>query len=160
MARTRSSPKVAVVGAGLGGIAAAYKLKKAGIAFGVFEQSDGPGGTWWDNTYPGCAVDVASMVYSYSFYPGYPWRRSHATQPELQQYCEDTIDHFGLRGHFRFSSKVTEVVWDEPDAMYDVRLDTGEHERFNIVVSALGLLNNPRYPDWPGLGDLRGAQCP
>src|SRR2546428_9030254 len=88
----RRSLRVAVVGAGLGGVAMAVNLKKAGIdEFTVFEQSAGAGGVWYDNTYPGCEVDVTSNVYSFSFLR-YDWPRTHGTQPELQQYCEDVID--------------------------------------------------------------------
>src|SRR4051794_40804704 len=154
MGRRSAAPSVAVVGAGLGGIATAYKLKQAGIeTFTVFEQSAGPGGVWWDNTYPGCAVDVTSIVYSFSFFRDYPWQRSHAVQPQLQQYCEDTLDRFDLRSHFRFNTRVDEVVWNETDQLYRLRMNDGEEIPFNIVVSALGLLNNPRYPTWPGLQD-------
>ncbi len=72
----KSQVRVAIVGAGLGGIAAAVKLKRAGIdSFTVFEKADGPGGVWWQNTYPGCEVDVPSHAYSYSFMP----RKAHGS---------------------------------------------------------------------------------
>src|SRR3977135_4268131 len=91
-------PRGAVIGAGLGGIVTAYKLKKAGIKdFTVFEQSAGPGGTWWDNSYPGAAVDLHAHMYSFSFLKHYDWSRSHPRQPELQRYCEDILDQFQLR---------------------------------------------------------------
>jgi cation diffusion facilitator CzcD-associated flavoprotein CzcO len=154
--RKRQFPRIAIVGAGLGGIAVAAKLKFAGIdSFTVFEQSAGPGGTWYDNTYPGCAVDVPSCSYSYSFKP-YDWVRSHATQPELRQYVEDVIDSLDVRSHFRFSTRVDQVIWNNERSLYEVFLHSGETEEFDVVVSAVGILNVPKYPDWPGLTDFEG----
>ncbi|MGY1814665.1 flavin-containing monooxygenase [Blastococcus sp. SYSU D00820] len=148
--------RVAVVGAGLGGIAAAVKLHQAGFSdVTVFEQSAGPGGTWWDNTYPGAAVDVPSNVYSFSFMP-YDWSRSYGRQPELQQYCEDTIDHFGLRDRFRFSTRVERAVWDEDRSVYVVTAG-GEEQEFELLVSCVGLLNVPNEPRWPGMDEFEGV---
>lgn len=149
-------PRVAIVGAGFGGIATAVKLKKVGITdISVFEASDGAGGTWYDNVYPGCEVDTESVAYSFSFMP-YDWSRTHCRQPELQRYAEDTIDHFGLRDCFRFGAKVTRVEWDDPKSAYRVQLETGEIAEFEIVVSAVGMLNIPKLPNWPGIADFRG----
>jgi cation diffusion facilitator CzcD-associated flavoprotein CzcO len=154
--RRGRSVRVAIVGAGLGGIAAAVKLKMAGFEdFTVFEQSSGPGGTWYDNTYPGCAVDVPSEVYSYSFMP-YDWSRVYGLQPELQQYTEDTIDHFGIREHFRFSTRVDEAAWDEDSRTYRVR--TGDLvQEFDLLVSCVGLLSVPKEVNFPGLEDFQGT---
>lgn len=153
-----SAPHVAVVGGGFGGIATGVKLRRRGIdTFTIFEKSAGPGGTWWDNRYPGAEVDVASHVYSYSF-KGYDWSRTHARQEEIQRYLEEVVDEFGLRPHFRFSTAVEGCVWDEPTRSYTVTLRGGETLRADIVVSALGLLNYPRYPDWPGLDEFGGPK--
>jgi cation diffusion facilitator CzcD-associated flavoprotein CzcO len=150
------TPTVVVVGGGMGGIATGVKLKKAGIdTFTIFEKSSGPGGTWWDNHYPGAEVDVASHMYSFSFM-SYDWSRTHVQQPELQQYLADVVDRFGLGPHFRFSTPVKEAVWDDRRHLYTVRLENGEEMLANVVISCLGLLNNPRYPDWPGLNDFEG----
>lgn len=155
MSRARG-PRVAIIGCGFGGIATAVKLKKKGITnFTVFEQSDGPGGTWWDNRYPGCEVDIASHAYSFSFLT-YDWTRTHAGQEELQQYAEHVIDRFDVRRHCRFGVRVESATWDADATRYDVRLASGETERFDVVISALGLLSRPRYPDWPGLDDFEG----
>ena len=95
------TPRVIVVGAGFGGIAAAVKMKRAGIhTFTIYESSLGVGGTWWDNTYPGAEVDVGSHLYSFSF-KSHDWTRTHAGQAELQKYMEETVDEFGLRPHLR-----------------------------------------------------------
>jgi len=152
------TPEIVIVGAGFGGIAVGVKLKKAGIhSFTIFEKSSGPGGTWWDNRYPGAEVDVSSHLYSYSF-KTYDWTRTHARQAELQGYLEEVIDDFGLRRHIRFGTTVDEAIWDERTHVYAVRLRSGEEVRAHIVVSALGLLNYPRYPDWPGLADFEGPK--
>lgn len=144
-------PSIAIVGAGFGGIATAVKLKQAGFHdVAIYELSDGPGGTWRDNTYPGCEVDVPSHAYSFSFMP-YDWSRTHARQPELRQYAEDTIDHFGLRQHFHFNTKVEQAVWQPETRSYHLHLSTGETRDFTLLVSALGMLNVPNYPQWPGL---------
>lgn len=148
-------PSIAIVGAGFGGIATAVKLKRAGFdRFVCFEQSAGPGGTWWDNRYPGCAVDIPSHAYSFSFMR-YDWRSTHATQAELLQYAHDVVDRFELWPHFRFGTRVDEARWDDAHGGYVVRTSDGE-ERFDVVVSCLGLLNVPQYPDWPGLDEFAG----
>lgn len=149
---------VAVIGAGLGGIAAAYHLKRSGLAFTVFEQSHGPGGTWWDSRYPGCEVDVHSHLYSYSFFRSYDWPRTHNKQPELQRYCQATIDRFDIGAHFEFAKRVDAVRWDDEAELYKLRLETGEERSFNVVVTALGLLNYPKYPQWPGLEGFAGPK--
>jgi cation diffusion facilitator CzcD-associated flavoprotein CzcO len=146
--------RIAIVGAGVGGIATAVKLKKAGFHdFTVFESSAGAGGTWYDNTYPGCEVDVPSHAYSFSFMP-YDWSRTHARQPELKQYIEDTLDRFDIRGNFRFSTKVEEAMWDGDRRAYMLSLSNGEKRDFEVLVAALGMHNVPNYPDWPGLDDF------
>lgn len=152
-------PSIAIVGGGFGGIACAVKLKQAGFHdVTVFEQSPGPGGTWWDNTYPGCEVDIPSHAYSFSFFQDFDWTRTHARRSELQAYADATIDRFGLRPKFRFGTKVESATWDEARRLYRVRLADGETRDFNIVVSALGMLNVPKYPDWPGLEDFQGIK--
>lgn len=154
----RAGPAVAIIGGGFGGIAAAIKLTKAGIDdFTIFEQSAGPGGTWWDNRYPGAEVDVSSHLYCYSFKPN-DWTRTHARQAELQQYLEGVVDEYGLRGHFRFNTRVERVVWDATSCCYRLRTAGGEERSFRAVISAVGMLNVPSYPDWPGLDDFAGPR--
>jgi cation diffusion facilitator CzcD-associated flavoprotein CzcO len=151
-------PAIAIIGGGLGGVAAAVKFKKAGfLNFTVFEQSPGAGGVWHDNTYPGCEVDIWSYLYSYSFMP-YDWSRSHATQPEIKQYIDDTIDAFGIRGHFRFSTRVEEIAWQDEKSTYLVRVAGEAAQEFDMVVSCVGILNRPKYPDWPGLDTFKGIK--
>jgi cation diffusion facilitator CzcD-associated flavoprotein CzcO len=148
--------RVAIIGAGLGGIAAAVKLRKhTSATFVIFEQSAGVGGTWFDNRYPGCEVDIHSHAYSYSFLR-YDWPRTHATQPELLAYAEHVVDRFGLRPHLRLGTRVTDLAWEESTSTYRLSTEHGDSAEFDVVISALGLLNVPRYPDWPGLDTFAG----
>lgn len=149
-------PSVAIIGCGFGGIAAATKLKRAGIEnFTIYEKAAGVGGTWWANRYPGAEVDVASHLYSYSFAPWH-WSRTHARQEELQQYLETVVDRYDLRPHLRLGTEVTEAIWDQQTCSYEVRFRGGATTRVNAVISAVGFLHLPRYPDWPGLERFAG----
>ena len=153
-----SGPSVAIIGAGFAGIAAAVNLVKAGLHnFTVFEKSPGLGGTWRDNTYPGAEVDVHSVLYSYAFRP-HDWSRTHARQAELQRYLEDVVDEHGLRPHFRFSTAVDEVAWDDDVSGYLLRTADGDVYTFRAVISAVGMLNIPKYPTWPGLDEFAGPK--
>jgi len=149
--------RVAIVGSGFGGIAMAVKLSRSTSAqFVVFEQAGDIGGTWRDNQYPGCEVDIPSHVYSFSFMK-YDWPRTHATQPELYVYANAVVDRFGLRDRIRLNTPVREVRWVAEDEQYEVLTGAGDRERFDVVVSAVGLLNVPRYPSWPGLEQFQGV---
>ncbi|MEM9210440.1 MAG: NAD(P)/FAD-dependent oxidoreductase [Pseudomonadota bacterium] len=149
--------RVGIVGAGLGGVAAAVHLIKRGHSdIEIFERSEKPGGVWFDNTYPGCGVDIHSHAYSYSFMK-YQWKRTHATQPELQQYVEDTIDEFDLRSKIHFNTTVKKIEWDDDRDLYRMELEDGSAKEFEVVVSAVGFLINPKFPTWPGMDKFKGA---
>jgi cation diffusion facilitator CzcD-associated flavoprotein CzcO len=152
------TPRVVVVGCGFGGIVAGVKLQRAGIdTFTIYEASLGIGGTWWDNTYPGAEVDVGSHLYCFSFKPN-DWTRTHARQPELQKYLEEAVDEFGLRSHLRLGVGVASATWDDDRHVWTLGLDDGSVDECHVLVSAVGFLNVPRYPDWPGLDDFRGPK--
>ena len=147
-----------MIGAGFGGIAAGVKLKRAGIeTFTIYESSLGIGGTWWDNTYPGAEVDVGSHLYCFSFKP-HDWSRTHARQPELQQYLEETVDELGLRPHLELGVTVESATWDDDRHVWTLRFADGRVEECNVLLSAVGFLNVPRYPDWPGLAGFEGPK--
>jgi cation diffusion facilitator CzcD-associated flavoprotein CzcO len=150
------TPRVAIVGCGFGGIAAAVKLRQAGIdTFTIYERALAIGGTWRDNTYPGCEVDTHSHLYAYSFtHPD--WSRTHARQPDLQKYLEGVVDEFDLRRHIRLGVAVDAAVWDDATHTYELRFDDGTTTTCDVLVSAVGFLNVPRYPDWPGLETFHG----
>jgi cation diffusion facilitator CzcD-associated flavoprotein CzcO len=152
------TPRVVVIGAGFGGIAAGVKLLQAGIdTFTIYESSLGIGGTWFDNTYPGAEVDVGSHLYCFSFKP-YAWTRTHARQPELQKYLEETVDEFGLRAHLRLGVTVESADWDDDRHVWCVGLDDGTVDECNMLISGVGFLNVPRYPNWPGLEEFAGPK--
>jgi cation diffusion facilitator CzcD-associated flavoprotein CzcO len=135
----------------------AVKLKKAGLSnFVIFEASDGPGGTWWLNTYPGCEVDVPSDMYSFSF-SSYPWSRNYARQPELAAYIQKIIAEYDLEEHIRFDSRVTAIHWSDSSHQYEVTTDAGISSTFEVVVSAVGFLSDPNLPTWPNLTEFEGA---
>jgi cation diffusion facilitator CzcD-associated flavoprotein CzcO len=147
--------RVAVIGAGLSGVAMAVHLERRGIDFTVLERAEGAGGVWWHNTYPGAEVDVPSLIYSYSFMP-YSWQVSHAPQIELQRYVNHVIDSRGMREHFVFGCGVQSVHWIDDDQQYELTRDDATIERYDVVVSCLGMLSNPRLPDWPGMDEFEG----
>ena len=155
--RKISGRRVAVIGAGFGGIAAAVKLRaRTGAEVVIFEQSAGVGGTWYDNRYPGCEVDVPSHAYSFSFLR-YDWPRTHATQPELLRYANEVVDRFGLRPLLRLDTRVEELFWENETRTWRLRTASGDEESFDVVICALGLLSVPRYPNWPGLDGFTGT---
>lgn len=147
-----------IVGAGFGGIGLAVLLKKARIdTFTIYEQAEQPGGAWWYNRYPGAEVDTVSFVYSYPF-KRFRWSRTHAKQPELLQYLNDTIDEFGVRSHLQCGVGVCSAQWDELAHVYHLTLSTGETTWCHVLVAATGFLNIPKYPTWPGLDSFQGPK--
>jgi cation diffusion facilitator CzcD-associated flavoprotein CzcO len=151
-----SDMRIAIVGAGFGGIAAAVFLQRAGFQdIRIFEKSDGIGGTWWDNRYPGAATDAASHIYSYSFAP-HDWTRTHVGWDELQRYLEKVVDDFGLRPKLSLGTRVTSLTWSAERHGYLVATDTNEPEFFHAAISAVGMFSRPRWPTWPGLSGFRG----
>jgi cation diffusion facilitator CzcD-associated flavoprotein CzcO len=150
-------PVVAIVGAGFSGLALAKKLKDQGIPFVVFERLDRPGGVWRQNQYPGCACDIPSYLYSFSFFPNPHWSRSHATQPELQRYLERCVDTFGLSPFVRYCHTVNSAEWDEAAHCWRMVVTNtsaaGDCQRelsVACLVSAQGILNVPKHLDVPG----------
>ncbi|WP_213453718.1 flavin-containing monooxygenase [Rhizomonospora bruguierae] len=154
--RRRDEVRIAIVGGGFGGIGSAVKLKMAGFTnIRIYEKEEGAGGTWRVNTYPGCEVDIPSHSYSFSFM-GWDWTRTHARQPELVAYTEAILDRFDLRPHFTFGTAVDLVEWRDDTATYLVHTSDGASAEYDIVVTAVGFLSVPKYPDWPGLDSFQG----
>ncbi len=152
------SPRVAIIGAGAGGVAMGVGMRQLGLGdFTIFEQQSGIGGTWWDNVYPGAEVDTPQPLYAFS-YSRFDFSRTHIKQAELQLYLKTTADRFGLGPHFRFNTGVERAVWDESSHTWEVSSSDGRSSRFDVVVSAVGLLNHPKYPDWPGLDGFEGEK--
>jgi cation diffusion facilitator CzcD-associated flavoprotein CzcO len=149
--------KVAILGAGAGGIAMGVALKRAGYDFTIYEKSDGVGGTWRDNTYPGAACDVPSHLYSYSFAPNPGWTRTFATQPEILAYLEDCAERFGLLPHIRTNTAISTAEWDDAEQHWTLTSASGEEFIADALVSGLGMLNVPFVPDIPGLSSFKGC---
>ncbi|MDT0441760.1 flavin-containing monooxygenase [Streptomyces johnsoniae] len=148
--------RVAVIGAGFGGLGAAVRLRRMGITdFAVLERADAVGGAWRDNTYPGCACDVPSHLYSFSFAPNPRWPRSFSGQQHIRAYLERVTDAFRLRPHIRFNSEVESARWDN-DELHWVIETTGGPLTADVIVSATGPLSEPRLPDLPGLDRFPG----
>jgi 4-hydroxyacetophenone monooxygenase len=156
----KAANPVVVIGCGLSGILAGIRLTQAGLPFTIIEKNGGPGGTWWENRYPGARVDVGSHQYCYSFEPAYHWSEYYCQSPELRAYFAAILDKYGLRPHCRFSTTVTSVTWDEAAAKWRVGVqgpDGSEEELVApFVISAVGSLNFPRMPDIPGMGSFEG----
>lgn len=150
-------PSVAVVGAGLGGLCAGIKLKEAGFDdLVILEKGEKVGGTWRDNTYPGCACDTPVAVYQFSFAPSLKWSHLFPRHHEVQQYTEDLADNFGLRPHLRFGDETVSAVWDDARAVWNLTSRQGKTYEVNILIPALGQLNRPMLPEIAGRDSFEG----
>jgi cation diffusion facilitator CzcD-associated flavoprotein CzcO len=150
--------RIAIIGAGPGGVCMGIRLKCAGFErFEILDKSGGVGGTWWHNRYPGCACDVPSHLYSFSFEPKHDWSRPYAPQPEILAYLEHCAEKYGLRPHCRFNDAVLRVHWDDAAACWTLLLDSGRSVTADVVVSAVGMFNEIATPDIPGLDCFAGT---
>jgi cation diffusion facilitator CzcD-associated flavoprotein CzcO len=149
---------VLVIGTGFAGLGMAIELGHAGQHdFVVLEAAGAVGGTWRANTYPGCACDVQSHLYSFSFEPNPKWSRMFATQPEIRDYLEHCTDKYGVRPHIRFNSAVTSARFDEQDGIWHVEVNGGAQQyTARVVVAGFGPLSRPEYPDIEGIDSFGG----
>ncbi|HEV7628569.1 MAG TPA: NAD(P)/FAD-dependent oxidoreductase, partial [Streptomyces sp.] len=155
--REHEHVRVAVIGSGFGGLGAAVRLRRAGVTdFVVLERREAVGGTWHDNTYPGCACDVPSHLYSFSFAPNPEWPRSFSGQEHIRVYLESVADNFGLRQHIRFNSEVELMSWDPEELHWTITTGQGRQLTADFVVSATGPLSDAKIPDIPGLEGFSG----
>src|SRR5215213_7718075 len=145
---------VAIIGAGMSGIVAAYRLQQAGVPYVVIDKNPDVGGTWLENTYPGCRVDIPNHYYSYSFAQRDDWPLFYSPREELHRYFRQCVDEFGIRANIRFGTEVSSVVWDEDSATWTLELvgadGVEDTLRANAVISAVGQLNRPQYPSIEG----------
>lgn len=150
-----SKPRIAIIGAGMSGIAAVVKLRKAGYHdLTVFEKSEKVGGTWRANRYPGLSCDVPSHWYSFSFAPNPDWSHKYSYGPEIQAYMEQTAAKFDVRSACRFNTSVETL--DYVDGQWHLVTQHGDAEIFDIVISATGILHHPSKPDIAGLDQFEG----
>lgn len=146
-----------IVGAGPSGIGAAIRLRKAGIDdFAVLEKASELGGTWRDNTYPGCACDVPSVMYQFSFAPNPDWARTFARQPEIRAYVTATAERFGIPPHLHLGVEVTRAQWDAEASRWTVRTTQGTYSA-PILIAAAGPWHEPLVPEIPGIESFPGT---
>jgi len=149
--------RIAVIGAGFGGIATAIRLRQRGTTdFVLFERAADLGGTWRDNTYPGCACDVESNLYALSFAPSPDWTRKFAGHDEIWRYLQRTADAFAVTPHIRYRHEVTGATWDAAAARWTIDTSAGRY-RASVLVLATGPLSEPVSPDLPGLDAFPGT---
>ncbi|MCB9703763.1 MAG: NAD(P)/FAD-dependent oxidoreductase [Myxococcales bacterium] len=157
-ATTTASPSIVIIGAGFAGICMAIQLRKAGIHdFVILEAAARVGGTWRDNTYPGCACDIPSHLYSYSFEPRTSWSRKYSPQPEILDYIEHCVDKYELDPHLHLGVTVTRAVFDEVSARWELEAADGRRWSARAVVAGLGALRVPAIPELPGIERFQGA---
>ena len=150
--------RIAVVGTGFSGLAAAISLKKAGFrTLTIFERSSRVGGVWNANEYPGCACDVASSLYSFSFEPNPNWSRPFAPQPEIRAYLEHCLRKYDLASNVLFNTEVTAADFDQTRAVWTLTTASGETNEFDVVIAACGQLTQPSYPNVAGIDSFEGT---
>jgi 4-hydroxyacetophenone monooxygenase len=156
----RADAHVVVIGCGESGLLAGLRLAQAGIPFTIVEKNGGPGGTWWENRYPGARVDIGSHFYCYSFEPADHWTEYFSQHPELRAYFERVMHAHDLEQHCRFNTRVDSLTFDDATGRWAVAVTNpdGSTEVLDAraVVSAVGALNTPRMPEIPGMDDFAG----
>ncbi|MET3934540.1 NAD(P)/FAD-dependent oxidoreductase [Arthrobacter sp. OAP107] len=153
---------VAVIGSGVSGMAAAYRLKQAGVPYTVFEKGHSVGGTWWKNTYPGVRLDTPNYAYSFSFAQRDDWPQQFSQGPEIFEYTRQVAERGGILDNIEFNTEVTSADYDETTGLWNVdTIDAGGRPAtrlFNAVITAVGQLDRPKYPDVPGRESFAGIQ--
>ncbi|WP_249010910.1 NAD(P)/FAD-dependent oxidoreductase [Conexibacter sp. DBS9H8] len=150
------SPRIAIVGAGFGGIGMAIELDRAGFHdFTVFERADRIGGVWRENTYPGAGCDVPSPFYSFSFAPNPQWPWRYSKQETILAYLERCAIEFGVADRIEVNAEVTAAAFDEATGRWEVQVN-GSTESFDLLVCACGQLSEPTVPAFPGADSFTG----
>jgi cyclohexanone monooxygenase len=151
---------VIIIGAGVGGVYAAYKLRRLGLKVRAFEKGSDVGGTWYWNRYPGCRCDVESLEYSFSFSPEldqeWQWPERYGNQGEILTYVQHVADLFDIRKDIQFDTVVTSAIFDEAANRWTVKTDEGESITAPYVIMATGNLSTPRKPDIKGIDSFKG----
>lgn len=152
-----TSANVVIVGSGFSGLAMAVRLKRSGRDdFIVLERTRDVGGTWRDNSYPGCACDVPSHLYSFSFAPNPEWSSTFSPQPEIQAYLRGVAEAEGVLPHVRFGCELERAAWDEEAQRWRLETSAGAISAGSLIAAA-GPLSEPSIPDIPGLHEFEGA---
>jgi len=147
---------VVIVGSGFGGLGAAIRLKQRGMDdFIILERADSVGGVWRDNSYPGCACDVQSHLFSFSFAPNPRWTHDYSPQGEIWEYLRDCASRFGITPHLRFGHELLEAEWNDARRRWHLKTSKGAFTA-DVLVSAMGGLSEPSIPPLPGLDTFQG----
>jgi len=148
--------RIVIIGAGMAGILTGIKLREAGYNnFIIYEKTDGLGGTWHENTYPGLACDVPAHLYTYSFEPNPDWSHVYAPDPEIRVYFENVAKKYGVVDSIRFKEEIASCEF--VDGRWQIRTKSGKTDQADVIIAASGVLHHPNIPDIPGLGSFRGA---
>ncbi|MCE9630536.1 MAG: NAD(P)/FAD-dependent oxidoreductase [Planctomycetia bacterium] len=155
--REEPSFGVAIIGSGFAGIGMAIGLRNAGRQdFVIFEKAATLGGTWRDNTYPGCACDIPSYLYSYSFFPEPNWSSRYAPQQEILAYMEKVARSHGIEPFIRYRTAITALEWNEADQLWQLTAADGRQYRARAVIGAVGGIHHPQVPEIHGLRSFAG----
>lgn len=148
--------RVAIIGAGMAGVAAAVKLRESGYDdIAIYEKGPSVGGTWRENIYPGVACDVPSHLYSYSFAPNPDWSHVFAPGPEIRDYLERVAVERRCEAAIAFGTEI--VSLERHGGRWRLTTGAGERDEADVVIAATGVLHHPNIPDIPGLGTFAGA---
>ncbi|KAF2470673.1 FAD/NAD(P)-binding domain-containing protein [Lindgomyces ingoldianus] len=155
--------KIIVIGAGYSGIYCGIRIpeKIRNVELVIYEKNEGVGGTWWENRYLGCACDVPSHSYQFSFEPNRNWSSLYAPSAEIQTYLEGVAKKYSADRFIKLSHEITECRWDQQSTKWQVtvkNLKTGEviHDTSDVLISARGNLNNPSWPEIEGFKSFKG----
>ena len=161
-AEERQQFQVGIIGTGMSGLDAAVHLERAGVPFVMLEKNDEVGGTWYENRYPGARVDSPSRSYTHLFGVDFPYPFNFCPRDENLKYMRWVADHFGVREKICFETEVKSIVWDEAEQVWIVKADTPSGSRtwkFNAVISCVGFLSRPNWPQIEGMESFEGRTC-
>lgn len=148
---------VAIIGAGFAGVGAGIKLRqRKDVSFKIFEKSNDVGGTWRDNTYPGCACDIPSNLYSYSFEPNPEWSKAFSPHNEIHDYLKHCVHKYKIEDAIQFCTEIQKTFFDVPNGHWVLTDTKGEIYIARTIISASGPLNQPLYPKVKGLTSFKG----
>ncbi|GBE79123.1 hypothetical protein SCP_0203200 [Sparassis crispa] len=157
--RQSPGPRVVIIGSGLGGLSAGFALRQLRFEnFTIYERASDVGGTWRDNTYPGCNCDTPSHWYCHSTEPNPNWSVTHAPQPELQTYWKHFAEKYSLYRNTIFNTNVISAAWDAAQQQYNLEVEnviSGDRSwtSAEIIISAVGILMDPSFP-----ADINGRE--
>lgn len=156
--QSSNSFKVAIIGSGFGGLGMAYSLRQKGIdSIVILEKADDLGGTWRENTYPGCGCDVPSHFYSYSFESHYSWEWRYGKQSEILKYQHYVASKYDLEKHIRYRTEVVSAAYDDARTLWVLQMKDGSTIEAETVVSAVGQLHKAAYPKIEGREKFQGT---